>query len=104
MPIFHGGRIVAFASSMAHRIDIGGVLEGRTTDIYSEGLQIPFVKVIKDGSKTPRSLAFIGMNVRRPELALPHCSHVELAYVAAAVEPNTEFSEPDRVGAWLSSR
>lgn len=69
VPIFHGGRVVAFASSMAHWIDIGGVLGGRTTDIYSEGLQIPFVKVVKDGVEDAEILAFIGMNVRRPELA-----------------------------------
>ena len=68
-PIFHGGRVVAFSSSMAHWIDIGGTLGGRTTDIYSEGLQIPFVKVIKEGVEDPEILAFIAMNVRRPELA-----------------------------------
>lgn len=69
VPVFHGGRVVAFASSMAHWIDIGGVLGGRTTDIYSEGLQIPFCKVVKDGVEDPEILGFIRMNVRRPELA-----------------------------------
>ncbi len=68
-PVFHGGRVVAFSSSMAHWIDIGGTLGGRTTDIYSEGLQIPFVKVIKEGVEDAEILAFIAMNVRRPELA-----------------------------------
>ncbi|WP_281690373.1 hydantoinase B/oxoprolinase family protein [Pseudonocardia thermophila] len=70
VPVFHDGRVVAFASSMAHWIDIGGVLGGRTTDIYSEGLQIPFCKVVKDGIEDEEILAFIKMNVRRPELAL----------------------------------
>jgi N-methylhydantoinase B len=69
VPVFHGGEIVAFASSMAHWIDIGGTLGGRTTDIYSEGLQIPFCKVVKDGVEDPEILGFIAMNVRRPELA-----------------------------------
>ncbi|GAA4552778.1 hydantoinase B/oxoprolinase family protein [Pseudonocardia xishanensis] len=69
VPVFHGGRVVAFASSMAHWIDIGGVLGGRTTDIYSEGLQIPFCKVVKDGVEDQEILGFIEMNVRRPELA-----------------------------------
>jgi len=68
-PVFHAGRVVAFSSSMAHWIDIGGTLGGRTTDIYSEGLQIPFVKVIKEGVEDAEILAFIAMNVRRPELA-----------------------------------
>jgi N-methylhydantoinase B len=69
VPVFHGGRVVAFASSMAHWIDVGGVLGGRTTDIYSEGLQIPFVKVVKDGVEDTEILSFIELNVRRPELA-----------------------------------
>lgn len=69
VPVFHGGEIVAFASSMAHWIDIGGALGGRTTDIYSEGLQIPFCKVVKDGVEDTEILGFIEMNVRRPELA-----------------------------------
>lgn len=69
VPVFHAGRVVAFASSMAHWIDVGGVLGGRTTDIYSEGLQIPFVKVVKDGVEDQEILGFIAMNVRRPELA-----------------------------------
>ena len=29
---------------MAHWLDVGGMLGGMTTDIYSEGLQIPIVK------------------------------------------------------------
>jgi len=69
VPVFHDGRVVAFSSSMAHWIDIGGVLGGRTTDIYAEGLQIPFVKVVKEGTEDSEILAFIAMNVRRPELA-----------------------------------
>src|SRR5213082_3098410 len=36
LPIFWEGRIVAFASSMAHWQDIGGVLGGATRDIFSE--------------------------------------------------------------------
>lgn len=69
VPVFHDGRVVAFSSSMAHWIDIGGVLGGRTTDIYAEGLQIPFVKVVKEGTEDSEILAFIAMNVRRTELA-----------------------------------
>src|SRR5262249_47360183 len=50
-PIFHGGELVAFASSMAHWLDIGGVLTQVTTDIYSEGLQMPVVKIFKRGEQ-----------------------------------------------------
>src|SRR6185312_5748554 len=41
LPIFHAGVLVGFACCMAHWIDIGGTLGGMTTDIYSEGLQVP---------------------------------------------------------------
>src|SRR5579862_1956712 len=51
LPIFWQGEIVAFASSMAHWMNIGGVLQQNavTRDIYSEGLQMPIVKIYKRG-------------------------------------------------------
>src|SRR5947207_2055891 len=51
LPIFWEGEIVAFASSMAHWQDVGGVLRGATQDIYSEGLQLPIVKIFKRGEQ-----------------------------------------------------
>ena len=47
MPIFHDGELIAFSGCMAHWPDIGGTLDGITTDIYSEGLQLPIVKIFK---------------------------------------------------------
>ena len=44
LPIFHKGKLAGFSCCMAHWLDVGGVLGGITTDIYSEGLQIPIVK------------------------------------------------------------
>src|SRR5688572_27399923 len=44
MPVFHRGKLAAFACCMAHWQDVGGALGGVTTDIYSEGLQIPIMK------------------------------------------------------------
>src|SRR5579885_1945740 len=49
LPIFWQGEIVAFASSMAHWQDVGGTLGGITRDIYSEGLQLPIIKIFKAG-------------------------------------------------------
>ena len=70
LPIFFDGVLVAFASTMAHWQDIGGVLSGVTTDIYSEGLQLPMVKVFKEGEPDPELMAIIRANVRFPDLAL----------------------------------
>src|SRR6266404_2319147 len=69
-PIFHGGRLVGFAACMAHWADIGGTLDGITTDIYSEGLQIPFLKAWRRGVPNEDLLDIIRMNVRLPERAL----------------------------------
>src|SRR5262249_47638145 len=38
LPIFYKGKLVAFSCCMAHWLDIGGILGGMSTDIFSEGL------------------------------------------------------------------
>jgi len=70
MPIFHEGALAGFACCMAHWLDIGGVLGGMTTDIYSEGLQIPIVKYQKAGVVNQDLVDVIRMNVRFPPRAL----------------------------------
>ena len=49
LPIFHEGKLSGFACCMAHWMDVGGVLGGNTTDIYSEGIQIPMLKYQRAG-------------------------------------------------------
>ena len=70
MPIFHEGKLCAFACCMAHWIDIGGTIGGVTTDIYAEGLQIPIVKYSRAGAINQDLIDIIKMNVRIPELAM----------------------------------
>lgn len=70
VPIFWGGRLVAFAACMAHWQDVGGAAGGMTTDIYAEGLQMPIVKYHKAGQVNEDILEVIRMNVRVPERAL----------------------------------
>jgi N-methylhydantoinase B len=70
MPIFQGGELAAFACCMAHWIDIGGVLGGVTTDIFSEGLQIPYLKLYREGVPNQDLMDFIRMNVRIPTRAM----------------------------------
>ena len=69
IPIFHKGRIVAFSTCMAHWQDIGGILNGVTTDIYAEGLQIPLVKYHQRGVLNEEMRELILMNVRRRDRA-----------------------------------
>ena len=49
VPIFHDGELVAFSCCMAHWPDVGGTLMEGTTDIFSEGLQMPIVKIYRKG-------------------------------------------------------
>jgi N-methylhydantoinase B len=70
LPIFHRGKLSGFACCMAHWTDVGGVLGGVTTDIYSEGLQIPILKYARRGVVNQDLLDIIRMNVRIPERAM----------------------------------
>jgi N-methylhydantoinase B len=70
VPVFWEGEIVAFAACMAHWQDVGGTLDGITTDIYSEGLQVPVVKAFRKGEVNEELMDIIRMNVRIPERAM----------------------------------
>ena len=70
LPVFDDGTLVGFAVCMAHWPDIGGTLGGMTTDIYSEGLQIPILKYQRAGVVNQDLLDILKMNVRLPERAM----------------------------------
>ena len=70
LPIFHDGILAGFACCMAHWMDVGGVLGGNTTDIYSEGIQVPILKYQSKGVVNQDLLDIIRMNVRIPERAM----------------------------------
>ncbi len=70
LPIFEDGELIAFACCMAHWPDIGGKLDGMTTDIFSEGIQIPILKYQKAGVVNQDLLDFLHMNVRLPDRAM----------------------------------
>jgi len=70
VPVFHEGKLVGFSCCMAHWPDVGGTLGGVTTDIFSEGLQIPIVKYARAGVVNQEIHEIIRMNVRLPERAM----------------------------------
>jgi N-methylhydantoinase B len=70
LPIFHKGTLAGFSCCMAHWIDIGGTLGGMTTDIYSEGLQLPYLKLYKAGKINQDVVDIIRINVRIPSRAM----------------------------------
>jgi N-methylhydantoinase B len=70
LPIFHRGALIGFSCCMAHWLDIGGALGGMTTDIFSEGLQIPILKYQDRGTVNTDLVDIIRQNVRLPNRAM----------------------------------
>src|SRR5271165_303676 len=70
LPIFHKGVLVGFSCCMAHWLDIGGILGGMTTDIYSEGLQLPILKYQREGVVNQDIVEIVRQNVRLPSRAM----------------------------------
>lgn len=70
VPIFWEGKVVAFSACMAHWQDVGGTLDGMTSDIFSEGLQVPIIKAYSKGIINQDLVDIIEMNVRIPERAM----------------------------------
>jgi N-methylhydantoinase B len=70
LPIFHEDKLVAFSVCMAHWLTIGGTIGGMTTDIYSEGLQIPILKLQRAGELNQDLIEIIKMNVHLPDQAM----------------------------------
>ncbi|OYO30204.1 hydantoinase B/oxoprolinase family protein [Janthinobacterium sp. PC23-8] len=70
MPVYHEERLIGFTCCMAHWLDVGGTLGQITTDIYSEGIQIPIVKYRKRGVVNQDLVDIIAMNVRLSERAM----------------------------------
>ena len=70
LPVFHRGEIVAFTCSEPSWRDIGGILGGKPTDIFMEGLQMPYVKIYRKGVLNKELLSIIEANVRNPHVAM----------------------------------
>jgi N-methylhydantoinase B len=73
-PCFHDGKVVAFAASRAHWVDIGGMREGfgsvQTTEIFQEGLQFRSLKIYEADRRNETLWQMITDNVRFPDAAL----------------------------------
>ena len=69
-PIFHEGRLIALTANQAHHVDMGGFAPGSmpfgVTEIFQEGLQIPPVRLFRNGELDRELWALIAQNVRPP--------------------------------------
>jgi len=73
-PIFHAGEVVAFAASMGHTPDTGGVSAGSRNatarDIFGEGLQIMPVRFMRDYKIVQDTETFVRANSRVPDMMI----------------------------------
>jgi N-methylhydantoinase B len=66
-PAFHKGKLVGLFSCTSHLMDIGGIGFGPDgTDVFMEGLYIPFLKLAERGKLNETLLAMIRANTRLP--------------------------------------
>ena len=70
-PIFHRGRIVAYAMSVSHSPDVGGrLLSANSREVFEEGFRLPIVKLFKAGEPNEDLFRIIRLNVRVPEIVV----------------------------------
>ncbi len=73
-PIFWQDRVRAFAVSTAHHLDLGGRVPGSSatdnTEIFQEGLRLPWLKLFDKGEPNQAIFDIIRANVRVPHMTL----------------------------------
>ena len=73
-PIFFGGELVAFAGAKGHWTEVGGKDPGSwtadSTEVYQEGLQLPFVHMQRAGVRDEDLLAILAANSRLPDMVV----------------------------------
>lgn len=103
-PVFLGGRLVAWAGTAAHHIDVGGVNPGsegpELEDIFGEGLVLPPVRLAVGGVENEDLVAVITENIRDPRSTVSDL-RAQRAACALGGERVTELAEMYGVGALL---
>ncbi len=94
VPIFVEDRLVAFAATTAHHLDIGALAPGScgivdAIDAYAEGLQLKSIKVYDQGRRNEPVWQLLRDNIRAPQLVVGDME----AQVAAARIGADRFSE-----------
>ena len=73
-PVFVDGTLEGWATTVAHHNDVGGIVPGSnsigSTEIYQEGLRLPFLKLSAGGVENRAIMDILSANVRVPEKVL----------------------------------
>ncbi|MDO9487441.1 MAG: hydantoinase B/oxoprolinase family protein [Sphingomonadaceae bacterium] len=71
LPVFRGGRLIAYTAMFGHQSDIGGKVVGSmpidARSIYEEGVRIPPVKIWARGQHNPDVVRLILHQTRKPD-------------------------------------
>jgi N-methylhydantoinase B len=98
-PVFHGGRVVAYAANVAHSPYVSGrLLSAESREIHEEGLRFPICKLFKAGRPNEELFELIRVNVRVPQVVegdiyAQHAANEVMA--RRVVEFLTEMNLPD---------
>lgn len=73
-PVIFDGELVGFVANIAHQLDMGGSVAGSVagglTEIYQEGLRLPFVKLYKAWKEDDEIFSIVESNIRIPDKTL----------------------------------
>jgi N-methylhydantoinase B len=73
-PVFHGGELIAFGVSLAHKSDVGGIVPGSSgaaaREIYHDGIVLPPVRFQTEAGIEEAIEAIIANNSRVPDVVL----------------------------------
>jgi N-methylhydantoinase B len=73
-PVMVGGRPVAFVANIAHQLDMGGSIPGGVagglTEIFQEGIRLPFLKLYRGGEEVREIFELVSRNIRYPDKTL----------------------------------
>ena len=70
-PIFHRGRIVAYAANVAHSPDVGGrLLSAEALEVFEEGLRVPVSKFMERGKPNDLLISIFRANTRVPDVMM----------------------------------
>jgi N-methylhydantoinase B len=93
-PLFHAGRVIAYAINVAHWLDVGGAVPGSlppdATSVFQEGLRLSGFRVTRDDRILPEITRLVEENVRLPLLAMADLN-AQLASTRRAAARVTEI-------------
>ena len=99
-PVFLGGELVAWSVAGGHQRDVGGAQPGScatdSTEIYQEGLRLPFMKLYEKGVRNDDVWTIIRANCRMPDIIEGDLE----AYRAACATGDKRFREMVELWGW----